>query len=64
MFTRAGQESFEGVVDPADVVEIEAQADPTGGVKLYIHINGETRVRIGRIKTELVITLPDVPNGN
>lgn len=39
-----------------DKIEVDVQTDVGGGMKLYLNLNGQTIVRIGKIKTGVVIT--------
>lgn len=53
--------TLDAVAEPDDVFQVEVSYDITGGLKLYVHVNGITCVRIGRIQKDVgvdVVTLP------
>lgn len=49
-------QKIDGVAEDQDIIEIEIQNDIGGGSKLYVHVNGITHLRIGRIEN---ITITD-----
>ena len=51
--------NIDGIAEENDEFEVDIQRDVAGGMKLYIHLNGETIVRIGKIKS---IKVNDVRN--
>lgn len=41
--------SLDAIAEVGDDVAIEVQKDIAGGYKLYVHVNGKTMLRIGRL---------------
>jgi hypothetical protein len=52
MRTVKEQNKIDGVADPGDCVNVEVQERPNGLI-LYVHVNGETILRIGQLQQEV-----------
>lgn len=55
-------DNFDAVAEPDDQFQVEVLRSPTGKT-IYVHVNGQTVVRIGHIKTEVEVTIPGYRKG-
>ena len=52
------EDSIDAIAAPMDNIEVEVDNRTTGRV-LYVHVNGRTILRIGHIKDDVVLRLPE-----